>query len=137
MKKRLTRERFSLCRLAIDPGHNFTHRGYFISSTQHKSGLCWNLLLKFLSSVQVQIHGPLSLSENVECIVVNPRHQKEALTTKLLDRFVEKNKCNLIWMDSDDQSGAAPSSAGSSAGSLSLSHRRRPVRTKGLPRKHR
>ncbi|KAL9974559.1 hypothetical protein ACROYT_G011609 [Oculina patagonica] len=67
---------------------------------------------------EVQIHGPVSLSENVECIVVNPRHQKESLTTKLLDRFVEQNKCNLIWMDPDDQPGAAPPPVGSLVGSL-------------------
>lgn len=57
---------------------------------------------------QVQIHGPVSLSENVECIVVNPRHQGDPRTTSLLDRFVEQNKCNLIWMDPDDFAGAAP-----------------------------
>lgn len=71
-----------------------------------------------LSPAQVQIHGPVSLSENVECIVVNPRHQKESLTTKLLDRFVEQNKCNLIWMDPDDQPGTAPPPMGPLVGSL-------------------
>ena len=60
------------------------------------------------SPPQVQIHGPVSLSENVECIVVNPRHKRDSLTTKLLDRFVEQNKCNLIWMDPDDLTGVAP-----------------------------
>ena len=69
-----------------------------------------SLMLLYYSPAQVQIHGPVSLSENVECIVVNPRHQKESLTSKLLDRFVEQNKCNLIWMDPDDQPGAAPPS---------------------------
>lgn len=65
-----------------------------------------------ISPPQVQIHGPVSLSENVECIVVNPRHQKDSLTTKLLDRFVEQNKCNLIWMDPDDLTGAVSFSFG-------------------------
>ena len=64
---------------------------------------------------QVQIHGPVSLSENVECIVVNPRHKTDSLSTKLLDRFVEQNKCNLIWMDPDDLTEAVPSSSGATA----------------------
>ena len=64
--------------------------------------------ISFISSPQVQIHGSVSLSENVECIVVNSRHQKDPRTTTLLDRFVEQNKCNLIWMDPDDLAGAAP-----------------------------
>jgi len=65
-----------------------------------------------ISPPQVQIHGPVSLSENVECIVVNPRHKRDLLTTKLLDRFVKQNKCNLIWMDPDDLIGAMSSSLG-------------------------
>ena len=65
-----------------------------------------------ISPPQVQIHGPVSLSENVECIVVNLRHKKDSLITKLLDRFVEQNKCNLIWMDPDDLTEAVPSSSG-------------------------
>ena len=59
-------------------------------------------------SLQVQIHGPVSLSENVECIVVNARHQGNTRITSLLYRFVEQNECNLIWMDPDDLAGAAP-----------------------------
>ena len=59
-------------------------------------------------SLQVQIHGPVSLSENVECIVVNARHQGNPRITSLLYRFVEQNECNLIWMDPDDLAGAAP-----------------------------
>lgn len=57
---------------------------------------------------EVQIHGPVSLSENVECIVVNARHQGDSRITRLLDRFVKQNECNLIWMDHDDLAGAAP-----------------------------
>ena len=65
-----------------------------------------------ISPPQVQIHGPVSLSENVECIVVNPRHKRDLVITKRLDRFVEQNKCNLIWMDPNDLTEAVPSSSG-------------------------
>ena len=54
---------------------------------------------------QVQIHGPVCLSENVECIVVNERFRGNELIEKQLDEFVTKNKCNLIWMEPDDTSG--------------------------------
>lgn len=94
-----------------------------------------------ISPPQVQIHGPVSLSENVECIVVNPRHQKDLLTTKLLDRFVEQNKCNLIWMDPDDLTGAVPFSFGARGhhpSAMSLfdppSHVRRRIRRRGFSR---
>lgn len=50
-------------------------------------------------SWQVQIHGPVSLSENVDCIVANERHKSCPATVKLLEEFVEKNQCNLIWME--------------------------------------
>jgi len=75
---------------------------------------------------EVQIHGPVSLSENVECIVVNPRHKKDSVTTKLLDRFVEQNKCNLIWMDPDDLTEAGPSSLGGRSHYLSARSLLRP-----------
>lgn len=52
-----------------------------------------------LSILQVQIHGPVCLSENVDCIVVNERHIGDSTITDLLERFVERNKCNLLWMD--------------------------------------
>ena len=90
---------------------------------------------------QVQIHGPVSLSENVECIVVNPRHEKDLLITKLLDRFVEQNKCNLIWMDPDDLTGATPFSFGATGHCPpampvhdSISHLRRRMRRRGFSR---
>lgn len=56
----------------------------------------------------MQIHGPVSLSENVECIVANARHQTDPRIESLLYLFVEQNKCNLIWMDPDDMARAAP-----------------------------
>ena len=94
-----------------------------------------------ISPPQVQIHGPVSLSENVECIVVNPRHEKDSLITKLLDRFVEQNKCNLIWMDPDDFTGAAPFSFGATGHYPSampvldsVSHLRRRMRHRGFSR---
>jgi len=40
----------------------------------------------------------LCASENVECIVVNDRHTHNMSIKELLDKCVEKNKRNLIWM---------------------------------------
>ena len=48
---------------------------------------------------QVQIHGPVSLSENVDCIVVNERHKSCRATVEMLEEFVKQNNCNLIWME--------------------------------------
>ena len=48
---------------------------------------------------QIQIHGPVCLSENVDCIVVNDRHSSDPAMRELLDQFVDRNKCNLIWME--------------------------------------
>jgi hypothetical protein len=47
----------------------------------------------------VQIHGPVCLSENVECIVANPRHKNDQRIVQMLNKFVKMNNCNLIWMD--------------------------------------
>lgn len=49
--------------------------------------------------MQVQIHGPVSLSENVDCIVVHEQHKSNSAMRSMLDKFVDKNKCNLIWME--------------------------------------
>ena len=54
--------------------------------------------------------------------------------TSLLDRFVEQNQCNLIWMDPHDLAGAAPLAFGAlgryaTVGSLSVSSVRRPRST--------
>ena len=46
---------------------------------------------------------------------MNSRHKKDSLTTKLLDRFVEQNNCNLIWMDPDDLTEAVPAPSSSGA----------------------
>ena len=48
---------------------------------------------------QIQIHGPVCLSENVDCIVVNDRHSFDPAMKELLEQFVDRNKCNLIWME--------------------------------------
>lgn len=53
--------------------------------------------------VQIQIHGPVCLSENVDCIVVNERHSADPTMKELLDQFVSRNKCNLIWMEPADR----------------------------------
>ena len=47
---------------------------------------------------EVQIHGPIELAEHLECIVVNPRHKSDPKTKELLENFIAKNKCNMIWM---------------------------------------
>ena len=52
---------------------------------------------------QIQIHGPVCLSENVDCIVVNDRHSADTAMRELLDEFVTRNKCNLIWMERADR----------------------------------
>lgn len=52
---------------------------------------------------QIQIHGPVCLSENIDCIVVNDRHSADTAMRELLDEFVTKNECNLIWMERDDR----------------------------------
>ena len=96
----------------------------------------------YLTWPQVQIHGPVSLSENVECIVVNARHQADTRIGSLLDLFVEQNKCNLIWMDSDDLTGVAPTPHGAfghhlSAESLSGSLGRRRSLGRATTRKRR
>lgn len=51
---------------------------------------------------QVQIHGPVSLCENADCIVVNERHKSCPAMLEMLDTFVQKNDCNLIWMEKVD-----------------------------------
>ena len=61
----------------------------------------------------------MCLSENVDCIVVNGRHRGNRRIEKLLDKFVEKNKCNLIWMAKDRDS---PMMGGLSWDGLGPSH---------------
>ena len=61
----------------------------------------------------------MCLSENVDCIVVNGRHRGNRRIEKLLDKFVEKNKCNLIWMAKDRDS---PMMGGLSWSGLGPSH---------------
>ena len=48
---------------------------------------------------EVQIHGPVELSEHVECVVVNKRHKEDTRVKEQLAEFIDKNKCNMIWMD--------------------------------------
>ena len=69
-------------------------------------------MFESMSSRQIQIHGPVSLSENVECIVVNSRRHKDQRIMNMLDRFMEQNNFNLIWMDPNDLSSPAPFSFG-------------------------
>lgn len=45
----------------------------------------------------------MCLSENVDCIVANDRHSADTAMRELLDQFVAKNKCNLIWMERADR----------------------------------
>ena len=56
----------------------------------------------------MQVHGPVSLSENIDCIVVNARHRGNKAIETLLDKFIERNNCNLIWMSPDEPSAGGP-----------------------------
>ena len=60
---------------------------------------CGWKLIDCANILQVQIHGPVSLSENVDCIVANSCHRTYPKTVLLLNKFVEKNQCKLVWMD--------------------------------------
>lgn len=59
---------------------------------------------------KVQIHGPVCLSENVDCIVVNCRFRRDARVRELLKDFVQTNGCNMIWMDAAESASDAASS---------------------------
>ena len=37
----------------------------------------------------------------MDCIVVSPRHRGNHAIEKMLDKFVDINRCNLIWMDKE------------------------------------
>ena len=52
----------------------------------------------------------MSLSENVDCIVVNSRFRRDSRVKKLLKEFVQKNGCNMIWMDAAGSASDAGSS---------------------------
>ena len=77
----------------------------------------------------MQIHGPVCLSENVECIVVNDRFHGNERVEKQLEEFVTKNNCNLIWMEPDDTTGGGTTLATlghiGPLPSVPYSHRRR------------
>ena len=59
---------------------------------------------------KVQIHGPVCLSENIDCIVVNSRFRSDARVKLLLKEFVQRNGCNMIWMDAAESTSDAGSS---------------------------
>ena len=48
---------------------------------------------------EVQIHGPVDLSENVEALVVNPSHKLNKPLIIKLDKLGEKYGFNVVWMD--------------------------------------
>ena len=50
----------------------------------------------------------MCLSENVECIVVNHRHSGDIAIGEMLEQFVERNGCNLIWMEPEDSHSYIP-----------------------------
>lgn len=60
--------------------------------------------------VKVQIHGPVCLSENVDCIVVNSHFRRDTRVRELLKEFVQRNGCNMIWMDAAESVSDAGSS---------------------------
>jgi hypothetical protein len=48
---------------------------------------------------EVQIHGPVSLSENIEALVVNPIHKLNKIMVKKFQELGEKYKFKILWMD--------------------------------------
>jgi len=50
------------------------------------------------------------LSENVDCIVVNSRFRRDARVKELLKEFMQRNGCNMIWMDAAESASDAGSS---------------------------
>ena len=69
--------------------------------------VCGLSLISCLGDLQVQIHGPICLSENVDCIVANSRHRTNKTMVSLLQKFIDQNHCNLIWMDQPPASPTA------------------------------
>lgn len=51
----------------------------------------------------------MCLSENVECVVVNNRHAGDTAVGNMLDEFVKRNSCNLIWMEPEEAESSYPS----------------------------
>ena len=84
-----------------------THKKSFLHSSVISTYKEVNLfqlwtLSRFRSSFQIQIHGPVCLSENVECIVVNSRHSGDTDIGDMLEEFVKRSGCSLIWMEPED-----------------------------------
>jgi len=50
---------------------------------------------------EVQYHGPVQFSRDVEAIVVHGRHASDKAMMKLVQQFCEKNKCNMILQEAD------------------------------------
>jgi len=48
---------------------------------------------------EVQIHGELLLSRDVESLVVKNHYKTDNNLQPLIQRFIKKNNCNLIYMD--------------------------------------
>ena len=48
---------------------------------------------------EVQIHGPVSLSEDVACVYVHPRHAKDRSTKKHVERLCARHGLPLIWIE--------------------------------------
>ena len=87
-----------------------THKKSFLHSSVISTYKEVNLfqlwtLSRFRSSFyfeQIQIHGPVCLSENVECIVDNSRHSGDTDIGDMLEEFVKRSGCSLIWMEPED-----------------------------------
>lgn len=49
--------------------------------------------------IECQYHGEILLDRDLECIVVNKRHQYDKNINELLQKFGQRHKCGVIWMD--------------------------------------
>ncbi len=48
---------------------------------------------------EVQIHGPVRLNMDIECVFINPRHKNDPEMMKLVDQFVSKNQLNMVFIE--------------------------------------
>jgi len=53
---------------------------------------------------EVQFHGPIEFSRDVEALVVAPRHKGDARMAEMIEQFATKNHINVIWQEEEDRS---------------------------------
>lgn len=77
------------------------------------SGCCAHLFVCVLSSScvsssrigsykEVQFHGPIEFSRDVEAIVVHSRHKTDKAMMAMVEEFRKNNHCNVVFMEPDD-----------------------------------